>query len=465
MFPLHYLPIVNAFNMDPTLTLEIPFVLLSLNDLKSSAYIPIIHQRVKPLDNIHATLLALCPDIPVHLIPSSAQTTPDIPWHLFPSPLDEHAILAVDERTKLSGSIWSCPAILQRTGIPIDTSESSWTLFAREASRIFVALAKLHAHEEQEIVHGETIHSRPWILITLSQAQLRISLVPAFPEILKRVLMLAAALERELTLLTTPSALLRYWSVSRFLEYRAVRQLGKEKAELRMKFAEKGGGRKADAYAREKKKCVARFDEEESASQQTKERRREWWDVVDSADIHALMSGIKAFKHTGRRLGVEPAFAAGDESEVTSLSFQQFPSTLHPIGIVAYTEIIVGVAHMACDFSHTQLSTRLVEYRQESPLPTNPRRGFGKILKALHVSGPSTSFFESYLDTLFDINASEPLDSSAPSPESPTSLFSPMTSHIATTLSSERAYIPTFIARYAAVEGFHPTPTVKCTHL
>ncbi|KAH4101763.1 hypothetical protein HBH92_203620 [Parastagonospora nodorum] len=436
--------------MDPSLTLEIPFVLLGRKDLKSSKYLPQNEEQTKPLEYINATLLALCPDILVHLIASSDQITPDVAWHLYPSPFDEDAILTVGERAKLSKDIWSCPAILHRTGISLDTSSTAWTLFTHEAGQIFSALAKLDAHEEPEIVvHGETIHLRPWSLVTPSQAQLRIVLVPGHdihPPLFKHTLILAAALERKLTLLTTPSALLRYWTLSRFLEFRAVRQLGRKKAEL---WTEKG-----DAYAREERKWFARFDEEDRAGQRTKKRGREWWDVVDSVD----MEDFRGFREKGGRLGVEPNFAGGHGGQVTGLAFQQFHSTLDAGGIVAYTEIIAGLAHMACDFEHTQLSGWMVEWRQEAP--SQLRDGFRKLLRALHVSEPFISFFESYLDALYSVTASstgsEPED--GPSHSSP---FFPLTSHITHTLSSERAYIPTFIARYAAASGFHPRPTSK----
>ncbi|KAH5248293.1 hypothetical protein HBI71_172270 [Parastagonospora nodorum] len=401
--------------MDPSLTLEIPFVLLGRKDLKSSKYLPQNEEQTKPLEYINATLLALCPDILVHLIASSDQIKPDIAWHLYPSPLDEAAILIVDERTKLS-----------KKNMVLSTA---WTLFTHEAGQIFSALAKLDAHEEPEIVS----------LVTPSQAQLRIVLVPGHGihrPLLKHTLILAAALERKLTLLTTPSALLRYWSLSRFLEFRAVRQLGREKAEL---------WTKGDAYAREERKWFARFDEEDRAGQRTKKRGREWWDVVDSGE-------------GGGRLGVEPNFAGGDGGQVTGLAFQQFHSTLDAGGIIAYTEIIAGLAHMACDFEHAQMLAWMVERRQEAP--SQLRDGFGTLLRALNVSAPSISFFESYLDALYSITASstgsEPED--GPSHSSP---FFPLTSHISHTLSSERAYIPTFIARYAAASGFHPRPTSK----
>ena len=442
--------------MDPTLTLEIPFLFLGLNDIKSSNYIPTIHQRSKPLEYIHATLLALCPDIPVRLIPSSAQTTPDIPWHIYPSPLDEAAILTVDERTKVSENTWSCPAILQRSGIPINTSDTAWTLFILQAREIFSALGQMHAYQEQEVVYGETVHSRPWSLVTPSQAQLRISLAPTRPEmgirpnLVKNVMMLAAGLERELTLLTTPAALLRYWSVSRFLEYRAVREGGRERVGLWARFAGTGEGTRE----KEKMKWSVPFDEEDSVIQRTKGRGREWWDIINSADIHTLLCDTQTFLKTGRMLCIEPVFTAGNE-KVTALTFQHFHSTLDAQGVVAYTELTAGLAHMACDFSHAQVDEWLGGYRQVSPFASDPRDGFGKLLGALHVSGPSMAFFESYLDTLYSTNAS------APSPELPTSLFDPMASHIATTLSSERAYIPTFIERYTAAGGFRPTPTSK----
>ncbi|KAH3971161.1 hypothetical protein HBI25_100680 [Parastagonospora nodorum] len=421
--------------MDPSLTLEIPFVLLGRKDLKSSKYLPQNEEQTKPLEYINATLLALCPDILVHLIASSDQIKPDIAWHLYPSPLDEAAILIVDERTKLS-----------KKNMVLSTA---WTLFTHEAGQIFSALAKLDAHEEPEIVHGETIHLHPWSLVTPSQAQLRIVLVPGHgihPPLFKHTLILAAALERKLTLLTTPSALLRYWSLSRFLEFRAVRQLGRKKAEL---WTEKG-----DAYAREERKWFARFDEEDRAGQRTKKRGREWWDVVDSVD----MEDFRGFREKGGRLGVEPNFAGGDGGQVTGLAFQQFHSTLDAGGIIAYTEIIAGLAHMACDFEHAQMLAWMVERRQEAP--SQLRDGFRKLLRALHVSEPFISFFESYLDALYSVTASstgsEPED--GPSHSSP---FFPLTLHISHTLSSERAYIPTFIARYAAASGFHPRPTSK----
>jgi hypothetical protein len=112
---------------------------------------------------------------------------------------------------------------------------------------------------------------------------------------------------------------------------------------------------------------------------------------------------------------------------------------------------------MARDFSHAQMDEWLGEFREDARFATNPRAGLGKLVKALHVSGASAAFFESCLDGLY---ISSP--SSAESlREVDSSLFSPLAEHIATALSLDRAYMPTFIKRYAAAGGFRPTPTTK----
>jgi hypothetical protein len=474
--------------MDPTLTLQLPFVLLGRKELSDPRkYMPKSERPIKCFQDVHKEFRKLCPEIELRLVASSEDATHDAAWRLLPSPQNEDDVLNIDERAKLGKNVWTCPALLQRQGIPINTSENAWRVFTQEASRIFEVLGQINEfHAGIDSIkgeHGEELRPRWWSLITPAQSFLRVTLVPSVRarqfhcDFIKRIFITFAALERELTLLTTPSSLLKYWSFSRFLEYRAIRTLGQEKAELWTKLQDRNWTekRKGLAYAKEKRKWFGGFDEEDRKSERTKGRRREWWDVIDGMEIEESLQDIKGFMEGGRKLGVEPVFAgsldvdeddevADTNTKVTGLAFQSCNSTLDGGEVVAYMELVAGLVHLAHDFDHTKLGKWLERFREtvNAGPEEQPLFGFEKLLSTLHITGPSQPFFTSHLRTLYpEENDESKLEHKSNTPPRLIDPFYRLNVHITDALSNERAYIPTFIQRYTTANGFHPTPTSK----
>jgi hypothetical protein len=323
--------------MDPTLTLQLPFILLGRKELKDPDDWSAEERRTWPVQVIHTTLRKFCPNVNVRLGNSDEQSAQEPVWVLRPMPSGRtrnlnDCQLSIDEKAKLGNNIWSCPMLLQRAGIPLSTKSSAWSSFVEEATRIFAVLTKFiqDCYAPIEGVKGlergkENKHLRWWSLVTGEQCHLRVSLVPDFIaaqesalplDILKDVLIIFAAVERELTLLSTPASLIEYWSLSRFLEYRAIRQLSQEKTGLWKKLKGKNDWtdkRKRGMYAREKKKWLSGFGEEDRACERINGRRREWWDVVDGTEIEELLTEITDFKESGRRVGIEVEFEREDK--------------------------------------------------------------------------------------------------------------------------------------------------------
>ncbi|KAF2827669.1 hypothetical protein CC86DRAFT_290149, partial [Ophiobolus disseminans] len=271
-----------------TLTLHIPFILLGRHDR--------MHQErldaQKLVETVHTVLLDACKKYPVP-ITLDDQDSREAAWLLQPQPtltLEDDNNLSTKEKTHSDKNVWSCPMQLQRSNISLDTESSQWSDFGNQARKLFGELVRCF-HDNDYHTEGQEGEMRLFNLVAGEHSWLRVSLVPGKknsgilePEVAKRVMTVFTAVERELTQLTTPPGLLKYWSFSRFLEYRGIRQLREEKDEMWKKLKDRKNitnKRKGTVYERDKKKWMSRFDEEDIACERTKGRKREWWDVVD----------------------------------------------------------------------------------------------------------------------------------------------------------------------------------------
>jgi hypothetical protein len=471
----------RPLNMDPTLNIEIPFVLLGRKDVLDLNKIwPKEAPETRPLQELIDSLRKQCPDISVHIISYKEQATQDSSWHLFPSSLAIEDVLTIDEEGKLGKNVWTCPAVLSRQFIPLDTTSNAWRVFTSETTSIFTALNTLnniHAPIKGIVgERGQVLKPRRWGIITPSQASLHITLTPSRPSstlhhnLIKCVLVLNTALERELTFLTTPSALLKHWPMSRFMEYLAIRRLGKEKVELWRRLGERNWTekRRAEVFAKEKRKWSGAGGE--------KNEDGEWWSVVEGMEVGELLEGIRGFNKGGRRLGIEPEFKQLDEEdeendqgelEVTGVVSRGYRSTVDAVGIIAYTELIAGLTKLAHDYLEPgRLQQWLEVFRKSAhPVPEQPIQAFESLLSSLHTSDVTTSFFQSHFRIIYSKSPAGVHDQTRDNTNKPPSIlidpFRPLTHHISTARSKELAYMPIFISRYAKAGGFDTSSASK----
>jgi hypothetical protein len=88
----------RPLNMDPTLNIEIPFVLPGRKEVLDLKKVwPKEARETRPLQEVINSLRKHCPDINVHISVSEEQPTRDTGWHLFPSPLHNGDIFTIDE--------------------------------------------------------------------------------------------------------------------------------------------------------------------------------------------------------------------------------------------------------------------------------------------------------------------------------------------------------------------------------
>jgi hypothetical protein len=142
------------------------------------------------------------------------------------------------------------------------------------------------------------------------------------------------------------------------------------------------------------------------------------------------------------------------------MTFPSYNSTTNISELLAYTELLASLLNLATQYSHTKL-LRLLETHREttSTIPNYPLRSFDQLMSTLGISNTSKAFWTTHLHPLFH-----------PAPQNTnisltsdllTDPFHPLHTHIARTLSAQRTYIPTFLARYTSAGGFYPTPTKK----
>jgi hypothetical protein len=80
----------------------------------------------------------------------------------------------------------------------------------------------------------------------------------------------------------------------------------------------------------------------------------------------------------------------------------------------------------------------------------------------LGISHTSKAFWATHLHSLFHPAPQTTHKTNiSPNPDLLTEPFHPLHTYIARTLSAQRTYIPTFLARYNTAGGFYPTPTKK----
>jgi hypothetical protein len=294
--------------MESTIILQIPYVFFGRKEVMDPDNWSAEERQTQPAQDIHAALRKACTNVDVRLATDS-QAPQEALWTLRQDSTSSR--LTMDERAKLPPNIWSVLIVLQRVGIPLHTDLTAWHVFASEATSLLAILDRWNTETAPIPPDMESEH-RCWAILPTSQCNLHISLVPdgnaTLPlDLVKRVLITFAALERELTLLSTPSALMEYWPLSRFLEWRAIRQLGDEKARLWKRLGEREGSskRKAEVYRREKMKWMAGFGDEEMGFERVEGRRREWCDVLDGIEIGELVGDMSGFRRQGLRMSVE----------------------------------------------------------------------------------------------------------------------------------------------------------------
>jgi hypothetical protein len=144
------------------------------------------------------------------------------------------------------------------------------------------------------------------------------------------------------------------------------------------------------------------------------------------------------------------------------MSIPSYPSTTSTPHLLAYTSLIASLLSLATTHSHPNLLTLLAAYRSTSP--PNPLSAFTGLLTTLHIPEPAKLFWTQHLHPLFT-ETPETHDSLTSSSSSsytqPPSPFTPLETHLAQTYTAQRAYMPTFIARYTQAGGFAPTPGKK----
>jgi hypothetical protein len=492
--PISLIKIHNILTIDPTLTLQIPFTLLGRTDvLDASTWWSRKKRYTDPVRDVYTALQKFCPHIGIEYQSRNAPPLQTSKWILRPVAEGEEDTLNADEKARLGKKVWHCPMVLQRTGICLAVGATDWAGFVKEVKEIFEVLGRTFVEFKNRIPRQREDDEavRWWSLICPSSSYLHISLVPAAPparvmrpgtlglETVKKVLMVFAGVEKELTTLSTPAALLEFWSLSRFLELRGIRQMGKEKARLWRDLKGKEWSERMEGrmYARGKEKWLAGFEDEDLECQRTRGRRREWWDVVDGIDeeqTQQLVREMAEFEQTGRKLGLSCDIIEDNvlrnsptpyqlaqplNLDISSLNILAHRSTLNPDSLLAYTELVASLLQLALKRTPASLARWLEAFRASTQaLPDQPLYGFTKLLKELGISEESRTSLSKDLDPIFlHTNTKQRY----PSVSLHIDPFAPIRQHINYTLQRERDHIPEFVERYDRAGGFHPTPSRK----
>lgn len=543
---------VSSNHMDFTLSIRIPFLLLGRRAIWNpdltvptqplsppSAPSPNSPQATSPckqpknhesytfpLQLIHKALETLYPDLTLKTLshPPFISTQRRIRgWLLCPVPTHH---LSRSEQSWVDPKTWVCTLALYRCGLPTDPYAAEFQIFINEMRRIFFAL-RTFAENEAPLDDSLTTGEVRWWDVLCAGPEVEdggsITIMPSpavdiagfhYDEV-RRTYIATTALERVLTSLGTPRALIKFHGIGRFLEYMGIKNMGTKRKELWERAREMGatrGERGRDIPELEMEEYIRKKEEEDKAFEKLRGRRREWWDILtelDDSGLENLVQSMKHFQQTGRKMSVECVFESQDTASpsqaterVVGLRFQGILHSLAPQDLIATTELI---ASLMCFSTAPSLSTYLAKLANPSPL--HPTDLCTKILDILALSKSSRSFLLSYLDTVYTpltpahsniLTPTQPDPVRPPSttistatttsttttstirtkhistptvadanalPDSRKDPFAGLRKHKSATLQKERAYMPIFVQRFEAAGGFYPTGARKLAEL
>ncbi|KAF3004927.1 hypothetical protein E8E13_007137 [Curvularia kusanoi] len=458
--------------MSRTISISIPLVLLgrweNFNPLEST---------IVPLDLIYETLHRFCPNIRVLPFALDIDSPPSLSsadeswaalgaeqsatWILRPAPCANEflspfdvaqgwqkgdAQLTSDEVRKLGRGVWSCGFLLERFGIPSDSSSVYWKLFVQELHQIFGMLKRAFVEFEGP-VKGAEGSAKYWDLVSGDRCFLRITTASMDMEVAKRLIILHAAFEQELDALKTAKEVVRFASASRWLEGTLLRRLTQEK--------------KGTSWIWR----MIRFGQETESSKITG-RQSEWWDTVYNMDIEEMIEEMTTSENNGLRLGVSLREVAAGMAQVT---VQGQRTSLDPANLVAYTELVAHFVHTAEILTSGRLNRQLEQLHLGEP--KNITWSFASMLDYLtqdrgHISQYlyDRLFTHALSGRKMDViaqHASGPLTSPTTDRDGIIDPFYSIRISLVSNYRHSKAEMVGFIERYSKAGGYQPTPKEK----
>ena len=369
--------------------------------------------------------------------------------------------LTEDESKGLGSNVWTCPMLLQRVGVPLDTSSQSWSWFVQEAQQLFSVL-KSAFQDFEAPVQGVDGGAKYWDIVIGERCFLTTTIQPVDAELSKKVLMLLAAFEKELDMLRTTNEVIEFVGVSRWLEWTLLRTVAKEKREAWRAL----GKSRHNKEGKEAWNISATVDEERY--RRTKGREREWWDLIHDMDEDELLELMQTSEKRGWRLG---ASIRTDEDGTTKIVFQGQRSTLDSDYLIAHTELLVRFVEKARHHDSNTLA-ELLEDLQLCRL-TDPAERFTAMLIFSSQDVPGLDFDctsrTKLLAHLAPFGSTAGTSQSAstlppPQPKRPRTTINPfydVQAYIRKSHIGERKNMACFVERYDRAGGYKPTTGEK----
>jgi hypothetical protein len=313
-------------------------------------------------------------------------------------------------------------------------------------------------------------------------------------ETIAKTLLILVAFERESLLLTTSSAILDYWPLSRFLEYVAVKTMKREKKEawhaLRVR------DRKSHVKTTEEKRDKLWMNSLEHGHGEAKAFEDDLpglWTAVDKMfgagrgerGITSLLHEMSRFEGKGGRTLV--SFGQSNENtdyeqptvssvQSTSIVFHGYNSTLNAEELLAYIDFVACVMEYATSQSYDLLRLKVRSFRETAEdIDEKVEKSLERLLEMLDVRPYTKKVFitdvkrkkeqkekeREELDRLADDKYDLTEDVKKTIPRKQDDLFTPLETLLHKVLDKEMDYMPTFIQRYGEAGGFHIIPRTK----
>jgi hypothetical protein len=313
-------------------------------------------------------------------------------------------------------------------------------------------------------------------------------------DVIAKMLLILVAFERESLLLTTSSAILDYWPLSRFLEYLAVKNMKREKKEawhaLRVR------DRKSHVKITEEKRDRLWMDSlkhEHGEAKAFEDDLPGLWTAVDrmigagrgERGTASLLHEMRRFEGKGGRTLL--SFGKSTENKgykqltvtsapSTSIVFHGYHSTLNAEELLAYIDFVACVIEYATSQSYDSLRLKVRSFRViAEDIDEKVGKSLERLLEMLDVRPYTKKVFvtdirrkkeqkemeREELDRLPDDKYDLTEDVKEIIPRKQDDLFTPLETFLQNVLDKETDYMPTFIQRYAEAGGFNIIPRTK----
>ena len=298
-------------------------------------------------------------------------------------------------------------------------------------------------------------------------------------DMMSKMLLVLAGWERELLVTESMSGILEYAYISRFLTWRAIKNLKKEKAEVWASFADEG---RAEQREQRRTNWLRELELEHGDVLQLVDKPWAWETIAETTKrgeeaLEDLIRDMLGYEERGGKLAVsliskpeenrseeytrsieeEADVDQGSESEFSDiqyLNFQSHRSCIDARELSAYIDLVTQLITYIQSMPYGTLGLKIQNFRYTSEnIDDSPHSSFLRLLRILDVQQSTLEWY-----TYKTPYNNGPIQIQEQDRDTP---FYQVQRHINSERRKDVEYIPTLLRRYEEAGGFHVPTRAK----